>query len=310
MNEVTDFLALVIPAMVPFLLAAQGTVLSGRAGVFNVSQEGLMVLGAAVGFLVSFEVGSNLVGLLAAAAIGGLFGLVLAVMTTQLRLDQFVVGLALYFAALGLAALLYREIVGVTFEPPLIPTLEEYAVPGLAEIPVVGEVLFENDLVVYFALLVSFALWWFLYKTDAGLSFRAVGENPKSADSLGVRVTLTRVWASVVGAALMGMAGAYLPMVYTGTYTEGMVAGRGWLVIALAFLGGWRPHLVVAGALFFAGMEVLALRSQVAGIGIPHQFVLMLPYVATLLVMMFAFRWARQPAFLGRNYDRESRMAG
>jgi simple sugar transport system permease protein len=108
----------------------------------------------------------------------------------------------------------------------------------------------------------------------------------------------------------MAIAGAYLPMVYTGTYTDGMAAGRGWLAIALTFFGGWRPQFIVAGAAFFAGMEVLALRAQVAGIGIPHQFVAMLPFVATLLVMVFAFRWARVPAHLGRNYDRESRLIG
>ena len=310
MNEITEFLTLMIPAMVPFLLAAQGTVLSGRTGVFNVSQEGMMVLGAAVGFLVSYKSGSNAFGMLAAFALAALFGLVLAYMTTQLRLDQFVVGLALYFAALGAASLLYREVIGVTMEPPLIPTLEDWSIPLLSEIPFLGEVLFDHDLVVYFAFAVSFALYWFMYKTNAGLSFRSIGENPKSADSLGINVARARTWSTVVGAGLMGMAGAYLPMVYTGLYTEGMVAGRGWLVIALAFLGGWRPQLVVAGAAFFAGMEVLALRAQVAGIGIPHQFVLMLPYIATLLVMVFAFRWARQPVFLGRNYNRESRMAG
>ena len=142
MNEITEFLALMIPAMVPFLLAAQGTVLSGRAGVFNVAQEGLMVLGAAVGFLVSFKLGSNAAGMLAAFALAALFGLVLAYMTTQLRLDQFVVGLALYFAALGTASLLYREVIGFTMEPPLIPTLQDYPIPLLSGIPVLGEVLF------------------------------------------------------------------------------------------------------------------------------------------------------------------------
>lgn len=310
MNEVVELLTLMIPAMVPFVLAAQGTILSGRAGIFNVSQEGMMVLGASVGFLVSFTVGSNTVGLLAALGMGAVFGVVIGYMTTFLRLDQFVVGLALYFGALGLASLLYREVVGVTLEPPLIPTLSDYPIPLLSDIPVVGEILFDQDLVVYFTFLLAFALWWFMYRTNAGLKFRSVGENPKAADSLGIPVVRTRMWAAIAGSALMCMAGAYLPMVYTGTFTEGMVGGRGWLVIALAFLGGWRPQLVVAGAAFFAGMEVLALRSQVAGIGIPHQFVLMLPYVATLLVMVFAFRWARQPAYLGLNYNRESRMAG
>ena len=310
MTSVTDFFILMIPAMVPFLLAAQGTVLAGRAGLFNVSQEGLMVLGASVGFLASYKSGSNLVGILAALAIGGLFGLVFAYTTTMLRLDQFVIGLALYFAALGLASLLYRAVVGLTFEPPLIPTLTDHPVPLLSDIPGLGPILFDHDWVVYFTFVLSFCLYWFMYRTNAGLRFRAVGENPKSADSVGINVVATRMIAGVVGSALVAMAGAYLPMVFTGTFTEGMVGGRGWLVIALAFLGGWRPHLVVAGAAFFAGMEVLALRAQVAGIGIPYQFVAMLPFVATMVVMIFAFRWARLPAFLGLNYDRESRLAG
>ncbi len=308
MTELVDFLSLVVTAMVPFILVAQGTMLSGRAGVFNVSQEGMMVLGAAVGFLVSLQVGSNAVGLLAAAGAGALFGLVLAWTTTYLRLDQFVVGLALFFAALGTASLLYRVVIGVTLTPPLIPTLDDIKIPLFADIPVVGPVLFQQDVVVYAAFLLSAALWWFLYRTDAGLRLRSVGENPKAADSLGISVTSTRLWAATIGSALMAVGGAYLPMVYTGTYTEGIVSGRGWLAIALTFFGGWRPQYIVAGAAFFAGMDVLALRAQVAGIGVPHQFVLMLPYVATLLVMVFALRWARVPAFLGKNYDRESRL--
>jgi simple sugar transport system permease protein len=309
-NELVDFLGLVVTAMVPFILVAQGTLLGGRAGIFNVSQEGMMVLGAAVGFLVSLQVGSNAAGLLVAGLAGAAFGFVLAWTTTYLRLDQFVIGLALFFAALGTASLLYREVIGVTLTPPLIPTLKDVPIPLLSDIPVVGEVLFSQDLVVYATFLLSFALWWFLYRTDAGLRLRSVGENPKASDSLGINVTATRMWTATLGSALMAIGGAYLPMVYTGTYTEGIVGGRGWLAIALTFFGGWRPQYVVAGAAFFAGMDVLALRAQVGGIGVPHQFVSMLPYVATLLVMVFAFRWARVPAFLGKNYDRESRLVG
>lgn len=306
----TDFLALMIPAMVPFLLAAQGTILSGRAGVFNVAQEGVMVLGASVGFLVSLKMDGNLNGLVAAAIVGGIFGLILGYTTAILRLDQFVIGLALYFAALGLGSLLYRWVVGTSLEPPLIGTLSDVPIPLLSDIPFLGEVLFRHDYMVYFTFLVSFVIYWFMYRTNAGLQFRAVGENPKSADSVGIGVIRAKMWSTIVGTALIAMAGAYLPMVYTGIFTEGIVAGRGWIVIALAFLAGWRPHFAVAGAAFFAGMEVFALQAQVAGIGIPHQFVLMLPYIATLVVMLFAFKWARQPKFLGINYDRESRLAG
>lgn len=309
MTEVVGFFQLVVTAMVPFILAAQGTMLGGRTGVFNVSQEGMMILGASVGFLVSLEVGSNLVGLVVAAVVGGVFGLILGWTTTVLRLDQFVIGLALFFAAAGLASLLYKVVIGVTLTPPLIPTLPDWNIPLLGDIPVIGPILFRQDGMVYFAFLLSGFLYWLLYRTNLGLQLRSVGENPKAADSLGVNVTRMRITTATIGSALMALAGAYLPMVYTGTYTEGIVAGRGWLAIALTFFGGWRPQFILAGAAFFAAMDVLALRVQVGGIGIPHQFVLMLPYVATLLVMMFAFRWARVPAFLGRNYDRESRTA-
>lgn len=307
MNEAVSFLQLVVTAMVPFILAAQGTMLAGRAGVFNVAQEGVMILGASVGFLVSLKMGGTLVGLVFAALVGAAFGWFLGWVTTRFRLDQFVIGLALFFAATGIASLLYKVVIGVTLKPPLINTLPDVEIPLLSSIPVVGTILFTQDAMVYFAFLVSGLLYWMLYRTNLGLKLRSVGENPKAADSLGVSVARTRIWCSTAGGALMALAGAYLPMTYTGTYTEGIVAGRGWLAIALAFFGGWRPQYILAGSAFFAGMEVLALRVQVGGIDIPHQFISMLPYAATLLVMMFALRWASVPAFLGRNYDRESR---
>jgi ABC-type uncharacterized transport system permease subunit len=309
MNEVVPFLQLMVTAMVPFILAAQGTMISGRAGIFNVAQEGMMVLGASVGFLVSLKVGGNLIGLVAAALAGAAFGLVLGWTTTKFRLDQFVLGLALFFAAPGVASLLYKVVIGVTLTPPLIDTLTNWKIPLLGDIPALGPVLFNQDGMVYFAFLLSGALYWLLYRTNLGLKLRSVGENPQASDSLGINVARTRIVAATVGSALMALAGAYLPMIYTGTYTDGIVSGRGWLAIALAFFGGWRPQYILAGAAFFAGMEVLALRVQVAGVAVPHQFVSMLPYVATLLVMMFAMRWARIPGFLGRNYDRESRTA-
>jgi len=291
----TEFLTLTITAMVPFLFVAQGTMLSGRAGIFNVAQEGLMLLGAAVGYLVSLKMGGNVVGLIAAALAGAVVGFILSWATTSLRLDQFVVGLALFFLAGGTASLLYRIVIG-NDEPPRIKPLPD--------------LVFGQDALVFLAIGLSVFLWWWLYRTDAGMRLRSVGENPKAADSLGINVARTRMWAGTVGAALMAVGGAYLPMVFSGVYADGIVAGRGWLAIALAFFGGWRPQFILAGAAFFAAMDVLAQRAQVSGIGIPHQFVSMLPYVATLLVMVFALRWALVPQFLGKNYDRESRIVG
>lgn len=307
MNEFAVLAQLTVVAMVPYLLASLGTMLGGLAGVFSVSQEGVMVLGAAVGFLVSYGTGSSTLGILLAAAIGAVFGFALGWATTALRLDQFVVGLALFFAATGLAGLMYRIVIGQTATTPLVDTLPRLEIPLLSDIPLLGTALFSHNVLVYFAGLLVLLLWYYLYRTRSGLNLRSVGENPKAADSLGIAVVRTRLWTTTAGGALMGVAGAFLPLVYTGTFTEGIVGGRGWLAIALTFFGGWRPQYIAAGALFFATMDVVALRAEVSGIDIPSQVLLVVPYVATLIVMVFAFRWARVPEFLGRNYDRESR---
>lgn len=305
--QLINFAKLVILALVPYVLASQGTMLGGRTGIFNVAQEGIMLVGASVGFLSAYLFDNLFVGIMAALLIGGLFGLALAYFTTTLRMNQFVIGLALFFIGLALSTLFFKFVIGVTLRPPLVPTLENVAIPGLAQIPLLGEILFNQNWLVYFTFLVSGLLYYLLYQTSFGLELRAVGENPKAADSLGINVTLMRYGTAIVGGMLMGIAGAYLPMVYTGTFTEGIVRGRGWLAIALTFFGGWRPHFIFLGALFFAGVEVLSLRVQVIGSAIPYQFLLMLPYIATILVMMPAFKGVRAPAFLGQNYDREKR---
>ena len=309
MSEFESLAQLTVVAMVPYLLASLGTMLGGLTGVFSVAQEGVMVLGASVGFLVSYGVGSNTVGILAAAAVGAVFGLLLGAATTFLRLDQFVVGLALFFAATGLAGLLFRVVIGQSATQPLVPTLPRLEIPFLSDIPLIGRALFAQNALVYLTALLTVGLYLYLYRTRSGLDLRAVGENPKAADSLGIPVVRSRLWTATAGGALMAVAGAYLPMVYTGTFTEGIVGGRGWLAIALTFFGGWRPQFIAAGALFFAAMDVIALRAEVGNIDVPSQVLAVLPYVATLLVMIFAFRWARVPEFLGRNYDRESRTA-
>ncbi len=305
--QFVNFAKLVILALVPYVLASQGTMLGGRTGLFSVSQEGVMLVGASVGFLGAYLGGSLMAGLLAAMVTGALFGLALSYFTTTLKMNQFVIGLALFFIGLALSTLLFKFVVGVTLQPPLIPTLQDVALPGLSQIPIIGPIFFDQNWLVYFTILLSAFLYYILYQTSLGLELRAVGENPKAADSLGVNVTLMRYATAIAGGMLMALAGAYLPMVYTGTFTEGIVGGRGWIAIALTFFGGWRPHLIFFGALFFAGAEVLSLRLQVIGSGIPYQFLLMLPYIATILVMMPAFKGVRAPAFLGQNYDREKR---
>lgn len=307
MEQLVTFLRLVLLSMVPFVLASQGTMLGGRTGVFNVAQEGMMLVGASLGFLVSYLVGNNFVGILAAAASGAVFGLLLAYFTTTLKMNQFVIGLSLFFIGVGLSTLLPKLVIGITLSPPLIPTLPDVSIPLLSQIPILGPILFKQNGLVYFAILLSLGLWYFLYRTQKGLELRSVGENPMAADSLGVNTIRMRYLTTILGGALIAMAGAYLPMVYTGTFTEGMVRGRGWLAIALTFFGGWSPLTILGGSLFFAGVEVMAFRAQVIGLALPYQYLLMVPYLATILIMILTFRRARVPGFLGQNYDREKR---
>ena len=306
LNQLVGLAGLVLLAMVPYVLASQGTMLAGRTGQFIVFQEGVMLAGASLGFLGAYQFGSLLAGVLTAIFLGGLFGLVYAYFTTTLKLNQFVIGLALFFVGLGLSTLAFKLAIGVTLTPPLIPTLNRLPIPILSDIPIIGDIFFNQNIFVYFSVLLSFFLYYLLYQTSYGLAIRSVGENPRAADSLGVNVIRTRYLAAIVGSMLMALAGAYLPMVYTGTFTEGIVQGRGWLSIALTFFGGWQPLTIFAGALFFAAVEVLALRAQILG-NIPHQALLTIPFVVTLLIMMFGTRWVRVPAFLGQNYDREKR---
>jgi general nucleoside transport system permease protein len=302
-----DFLKLTLLSMVPFVLAGQGTMLGGRTGVFNVAQEGIMLTGASVGFLVGYSSGSVFIGALAAMLVGGIFGLILAYFTTTLKLDQFVVGLALFFVGTGLSSLLPKLLLGVTLTPPLIPTLKNISIPLLSQIPFIGPILFNQNILVYISILLSLVLWYFLYRTNLGLRLRSIGENPKAADSLGISVVRYRYLTSIIGGMLIGLAGAYLPLVYTGTFTDLMVKGRGWIVIALTFFGAWSPLPILFGSLFFAGIEVLSYRMQIGGSLIPFQFLNMLPYIGTIIIMIFTFGKTRNPAFLGQNYDRERR---
>jgi simple sugar transport system permease protein len=293
--------------MVPFVLAGQGTMLGGRTGVFNVAQEGMMLVGASVGFLVSFFSGSIFLGIIVAMLSGALFGFALAYFTTSLKMNQFVIGLSLFFIGLGVSTLLPKLILGITLTPPLIPTLKSIPIPLLSQIPFIGPILFKQNILVYVSVLVSIGLWYFLFRTQKGLELRSVGEYPMTADSLGINTTKMRYWSTIIGGMLIGMAGAYLPMVYAGTFTEGMTMGRGWLAIALTFFGGWSPLPILYGSLFFSAIEVLAFRVQVIGSFLPYQILQMFPYIATILVMIFTFKRSRVPGFLGNNYDREKR---
>ena len=307
LDQISGLIGLVALAVVPYVMASQGTMLAGRTGQFIVFQEGLMLASASLGFLGAYQFNSLWAGIGVAVLTGVIFGLAYAYFTTTLKLNQFVTGLAFFFIGLGISTLAFKLAIGVTLTPPLVPTIQDLPIPLLSRIPLLGDAFFNHNLFVYFSLLLTLFLYYFLYKTSYGLELRSVGENPRAADSLGVQVNRFRYGAAIFGAVLIALGGIYLPLVYTGTFTEGIVQARGWLAIALTFFGGWRPHTIFLGALFFATVEVIALRAQIFGGNIPHQLLLTLPFIATLLIMIFGAKWARMPAFLGQNYDREKR---
>ncbi len=305
-SQITQLSSYIMVLMVPYALASMGIMISGRVGVFNVSTEGVMLAAASAGFLTTYYTGSHLLGLLAGMMVGALIGGVMTFFTNTLKLDQFIVGLTLFILGLGLGGFLYKEVIGVTLTPPRVPLLEKISIPLLSKIPFIGPVLFHQDLMVYLTILLAIGLHYMLYKTHYGLAVRSVGENPRAADTLGVNVFLVRHLYTVIGSMLMGLAGAYLVVAFTGTFTDTIVSGRGWISIAIALFGKWSPIPVLIGAIIFAGVEVLVYALQTMGVEIPYQILLMIPFIVTLIILIYTSRRAEMPGALGKPYDREA----
>ncbi len=288
----------IVTAATPLVLAATGEVVAERAGVLNLGLEGMMIMGAATGFAAAVLTGSTLLGALAGVGAGVGLAAGFALLTIGLAANQVASGLALTIFGLGLSGLVGSGFVGEKRDalPPLF-------VPGLTDLPVVGRLLFGEDVFVYAALALVAGVAWFLGRTRAGLSLRAVGDNHASAHALGLPVRRVRVLATLFGGGCAGLAGAYLSLVYTPFWSPGMTAGRGWIALALVVFASWRPGRVLAGALLFGGATVLQLHAQAFGIGLPGQLLSSVPYLATLLALI-ALSWrnrraAAAPAMLG-----------
>ncbi len=292
--------------MVPYTLTSLGIMIGGRAGVFNISAEGLMLLGASVTFLVTFVTGNAFLGVLSALAIGALMGLIYGYLTITLKLNQFIIGITLFIFTSGLGSLLYKVAIGVTLTPPRIQVLPPIDIPVLSSIPVIGEVLFRQNILVYTTIAIALVFHYILFKTTLGLAVRAVGENPRAADTLGINVFLVRYVTVIIGAMLMALSGGYLVLAFTGTFTDYIVSGRGWISIALTLFGKWSPLPILFGSLIFSGVEVLVYQLQAMEVAIPYQFLLMLPFIVTLFILIWVYRRAEVPEALGKAYDREA----
>ena len=287
----------------PLLLAALGELLVERAGVINIGIEGTMLVGAFAGFVIAVATGSPALGVAGAALAGCAAGGIFAVFAVVRRTDQIVVGMALNLLALGGTGLAARALYAGA--APSAPSVSPWPLPGLSELPVVGAALFAQTPFVYAGWVGALALGLFLSRTRAGLRLRAVGESARSADAEGVRVDRVRILSLLVGGALIGVAGASLSLALSGTFTEGMTAGRGFIALAVVVFGRWRAGGVVLAALFFGGATALQFRLQARGFGVPYPVFLMFPYVVTLVVLGLATGRARAPADLGRSYARE-----
>lgn len=292
----------VITASTAMLLAATGELVAERSGVLNLGVEGMMVVGAVSAFAVAHTSGSPYLGILAAAGAGAAMALLFAILTVWLATNQVATGLALTLFGLGVAGLAGESFVGL----PGVP-LDPLAIPGLSQIPVLGPVLFEQNVLFYLSLALVVAVAVFLFRSRAGLRLRSVGDAPAAAQALGIDVLRIRTLAVLFGGACAGLGGAQLTLVYTPQWIENITAGRGWIALALVVFASWRPARLIVGAYLFGAVTIAQFHAQAIGVTIPSQFLSALPYLATILVLVLIasnkrFTMINTPAALGRSF--------
>ncbi len=283
-------------------LASLGLLIHEKAGSVNLGAEGMMLCAAIAGFAAVVHSGSDLIGFAAGIGAGALLALIFGALVIWLNTNQYATGLAVSLFGAGFSAF-----VGVGYVQEQIPERLQFEIPWLTDVPLLGPALFRQHPLVYLTVLLALALIWFLYRTRAGLVLRSVGESPESAHALGYPVRRIRLLAVVAGGALCGLSGAYISLVYTPLWVEGMVAGKGWIALALTTFATWRPARVLLGAYLFGGVTMLQFHLQGDGVEVPSQFLTMLPYLATIVVLALISRnpqWIRinMPASIGKPF--------
>ena len=283
-------------------IAALGLLINEKAGILNLGAEGMMLCAAIAGFAAFVHSSSPWVGFLAGMAAGALMAGAFGLLVIWLNTNQVATGLALSLFGAGLSAF-----VGTGYVQEKTPSLEGFSIPLLGDIPLLGPALFRQHPMVYLGLALTLGLVWFLFRTRAGLVLRSVGESPESAHALGYPVRRIRFMAVLAGGALCGLSGAYISVIYTPLWVEGMVAGKGWIALALTTFATWRPARVLLGAYLFGGVTMLQFHLQGVGVDVPSQFLSMLPYVSTIVVLALISRnpqWIRinMPASIGKPF--------
>ena len=302
MDSMALLLAATLSAGTILAIAALGLLINEKAGIVNLGAEGMMLCAAIAGFATVVHTGHSWLGFAAGMAAGAALAAVFGLLVIWLNTNQYATGLALSLFGAGFSAF-----AGIKYVQEKLPEQTPFAMPFLSDIPFLGVALFRQHPVVYIAMAIAAGLIWFLGRTRAGLVLRSVGESPESAHALGYPVRRIRLAAVVAGGALCGLAGSYVSVVYTPLWVEGMIAGKGWIALALTTFATWRPARVLLGAYLFGGVTMLQFHLQSQGVDVPPQFLTMLPYLATILVLVLISRnpaWIRvnMPGSLGKPF--------
>ena len=301
---IITILATGIRSATPYLLAALGEMFTQRSGVYNLGVEGIMMMGAFVGFFATLHSGSPLLGIVASLAIGGVMGLLMALVSVTFKAEQGISGIGLYMFGWGLSGLLYRLYVGGITS---INGLKPIQIPLLSTIPFLGPMFFDQNVLVYAALVLVPLSSFILYKTSWGLNVRAVGNKPEAADTLGVSVIRVRYQCLIAGSMLAGLAGAFLTLGQANMYADNITAGRGFIAIALVYFGRWNPWGILIGSLLFSMADSFQSMVQVLGINFPYELAVILPYVVTIIALAISFGRVWAPAALGKPFQRGTR---
>jgi simple sugar transport system permease protein len=303
---ITAILAAAVRAGTCLVFAAIGEILMERSGIMNLGLEGIMLTGALAGFAAAKMTGNPWYGILAAIGAGALMSLIHGVLCISLKAQQVVSGLALTIFAGGICGVFGKGMVGQPGSP--FPT---WNIPGLSDVPFIGSIFFRHDVLVYLSFLLIPAAWFLLFRTKAGLNLRSTGENPQAAESLGINVEKIRYLYVLIGGALAGLGGAHLSLAYNNQWIDNMTAGRGWIAIALVIFAGWNPLRAALVSYLFGGIDAIQFRIQASGTNIPAEILLMMPYIFTIIVLIFASGSMRKkagaPAALGIPYIKGER---
>jgi simple sugar transport system permease protein len=300
-NVIIGILSSGIRLATPYLYATIGETFGQRSGVLNLGVDGQMLLGAFAGFYVAFTTGNLWLGLFAAMLVGSLMGLAMGFISVTLKAEQGISGIGVYLFGLGMSDLLFQKTLGTV---ETVKGFRPIHIPVLSDIPVIGDVFFSHNILVYIAFALVPISWFVLNKTTLGLKIRSVGENPHAADSLGVSVAGIRYFTLILGGTLSGVAGASLSIALLNVFQQNMTNGLGFIAVALVYFGGWRPLGVLVGSLLFSMVNALQLWVQVLNIPIPSDIAVMMPYVLTILALVIAVQRVRPPAALTKPFER------